>query len=91
MKYSTIKKSAIYTFIIVAVAMTLLAVIAIWFPNLETVVVRAIATVLMVGFGCLVIAYASSLLEEKPEETEALPSFAAPVKPKPVSTHLAKK
>jgi len=89
MKYDTIKKSAIYTFITVTVAMTLLGVIAIWFPDLEDIVGRAFATVLVVGFGCVVIAYASSLLEERPsptEQREALPSFAP--HPKPIPTAL---
>jgi len=85
MKYETIKKSAVYTFIMVTVAMTLLGVIAIWFPDLEDIVGRAFATVLVVGFGCVVIAYASSLLEPKSAATptEALPSFAPHPKPVP--------
>ena len=94
MKYETIKKSAIYTFIMVTVAMTLLGVIAIWFPDLEGVVGRAFATVLVVGFGCVVIAYASSLLEntpDKPEKLEALPSFAPHPRPvPPAGSHIAK-
>jgi len=92
MKYDTIKKSAIYIFIIVTVAMTLLGVIAIWFPNLEDIVGRALATVLVVGFGCVVIAYASSLLEDKDssEPKESLPSFAPHPKPvPPAPRHLA--
>lgn len=76
-----IKKSAIYTFIVVTVAMTLLGVIAIWFPDLEDVISKAFATVLVVGFGCVVIAYASSMLEDRPEKRESLPSFAPDTKP----------
>ena len=90
MKYDTIKKSAIYTFIMVTVAMTLLGVIAIWFPDLEDIIGRAFATVLVVGFGCVVIAYASSLLEDKPEKKEALPSFAPHPSPVPPADHVAK-
>jgi predicted membrane channel-forming protein YqfA (hemolysin III family) len=90
MKYEMIKKSAIYTFIIVTVAMTLLGVIAIWFPDLDDVVGKAFATVLVVGFGCITIAYSSSLLEERPEKKEALPSFAPHPKPVPPANHVAK-
>jgi predicted membrane channel-forming protein YqfA (hemolysin III family) len=82
-KYEIIRKSAIYTFIVVTVAMTLLGVIAIWFPDLEDVISKAFATVLVVGFGCVVIAYASSLLEPRSEEKESLPSFAPHPKPVP--------
>ena len=89
MKYDAIRKGAIYTFIMVTVAMTLLGVMAIWFPDLEDVVGRAFATVLVVGFGCMVIAYASSLLEVKPEKKEALPSFAPHPKPVPPPQHMA--
>ena len=90
MKYETIRKSAIYTFIVVTVAMTFLGVIAIWFPDLEAVISKAFATILVVGFGCLVIGYASSLLEPKLEKKEALPSFAPHPKPiPPASNHLA--
>ena len=90
MKYEIIKKGAIYTFIVVTVAMTLLGVIAIWFPDLEDVISKAFATVLVVGFGCVVIAYASSLLESKPEKQEALPSFAPHPKPaSPAPQHMA--
>lgn len=63
MKYDAIRKGAIYTFIGVTVAMTLLGVFAIWFPDLDDVVGKAFATILVVGFGCVVIAYAASLLE----------------------------
>jgi predicted membrane channel-forming protein YqfA (hemolysin III family) len=90
MKYEMIKKSAIYTFIIVTVAMTLLGVIAIWFPDLDDVVGKAFATVLVVGFGCITIAYSSSLLEERPEQKEALPSFAPHPKPVSPANHIAK-
>ena len=91
MKYEAIKKSAIYTFIVVTVAMTLLGVIAIWFPDFDDVVGKAFATILVVGFGSLVTAYSASLLESQPEEKEALPSFAPhPKKPvPPASSHLA--
>ena len=85
-----IKKSAIYTFIIVTVAMTLLGVIAIWFPDLDDVVGKAFATVLVVGFGCITIAYSSSLLEEKPDTKEALPSFAPHPTPVPPANHITK-
>lgn len=67
----------------VTVAMTLLGVFAIWFPEVEDVVSKAFATILVVGFGCIVIAYSASLLEEKPEKKEALPSFAPHPKPVP--------
>jgi len=90
MKYEIIKKSAIYTFITVTVAMTLLGVFAIWFPEIEDVVGRAFATILVVGFGCIVIAYSASLLEEKPDTKEALPSFASHPKPIPPPNHIAK-
>ena len=86
-----IKKSAIYTFIMVTVAMTLLGVFAIWFPDIEDVVGKAFATILVVGFGCIVIAYSASLLEEKPEQKESLPSFAPHPKPVPLApNHIAK-
>lgn len=88
MKYETIKKSAIYTFITVTVAMTLLGVFAIWFPEIEDVVGKAFATILVVGFGCITIAYSASLLEPKEEKPEALPSFAKP-KPVPPANHIA--
>jgi len=77
----------------VTVAMTLLGVIAIWFPDLEDVIGKAFATVLVVGFGCVTIAYASSLLEEKPEQPEkkeALPSFAPHPTPVPPASQIAK-
>lgn len=92
MKYEAIRKSAIYTFIVVTVAMTLLGVIAIWFPDFDDVVGKAFATILVVGFGSLVTAYAASLLESKPETKEALPSFAPHPKPvPPASGHIAQK
>ncbi len=90
MKYEAIKKSAIYTFIVVTVAMTLLGVVAIWFPDLEDVVGKAFATVLVVGFGSVTVAYASSLLEAKEEEKEHLPSFTKPT-PVPPPNHMAEK
>ena len=88
-----IKKSAIYTFIVVTVAMTLLGILAVWDLTGEDVLWRAFTTILVVGFGCVTIAYASSLLEERPETKEALPSFAPHPQPRPVppATHIAKK
>ena len=89
MGYQAIKKAAIYLFIIVTVAMTLLGVIAIWFPNIEDVVGKAFATILVVGFGCITIAYAASLLDRR-EQNEPLPSFAPhPPRPVPPPNHLA--
>lgn len=90
MKYQTIKKSAIYTFIAVTVAMTFLGVFAIWFPNFDDVVGKAFATILVVGFGSMVTAYAASLLETHEEKKEALPSFAPHPKPVPLAPkHMA--
>lgn len=91
MKYETIKKSAIYTFIVVTVVMTLLGAFAIWFPDIDGVVGKSFATILIVGFGCLVIAYSASLLEARPEKKEALPSFAPHPKPVPPANHVAEK
>ena len=89
MKYEFIRQAAIYTFIAVTVAMTLLGVLAIWVPNLDDVVGKAVATILVIGFGCVVIAYAASLLERR-DEREQLPSFAPhPPKPVPPPNHLA--
>lgn len=84
-----IKRSAIYTFITVTVAMTLLGVFAIWFPEIDDVVGKAFATILVVGFGCIVIAYSASLLEDQSEKKEALPSFAPHPKPVPPANHIA--
>jgi len=90
MKYDAIRQAAIYVFIGVTVAMTLLGVFAIWFPNIEDVIGRAFATILVVGFGCIVIAYAASLLERQPEKKENLPSFAPhPPAPVPPPNHVA--
>jgi predicted membrane channel-forming protein YqfA (hemolysin III family) len=92
MKYELIRKSAVYTFIVVTVVMTLLGVAAIWLPALGALISKAFATVLVVGFGCIVIAYAASLLDAKPEKQEALPSFAPYPKPIPPTTsHLVGK
>lgn len=89
MKYELIKQTAIYIFIAVTVAMTLLGVLAIWVPDIEDVVGKAFATILVVGFGCVVIAYAASLLEKK-ETNEPLPSFAPhPPRPVPPANHMA--
>lgn len=89
MKYEIIRRAAIYTFICVTVAMTLLGVLAVWGLVEDDVIGRSFATVLVVGFGSIVIAYASSLLERR-EEREALPSFAPhPPKPVPPPNHLA--
>ena len=89
MNYEAIRKSAIYTFIAVTVAMTLLGVLAIWVPDLDDVVGKAVATILVVGFGCVVIAYAASLIEQR-EGKESLPSFAPhPPKPVPPPNHMA--
>jgi predicted membrane channel-forming protein YqfA (hemolysin III family) len=90
MKYNLIRKGAIYTFIVVTVVMTLLGVLAIWFPGLEGIIGKAFATVLVVGLGCILIAYSASLLANAPEKREALPSFAPHPKPvPPPANHLA--
>jgi len=92
MKYEMIRKSAIYIFIGVALLMTLLGVAAIWLPNLESVLGKAFATVLVVGLGCLAIGYTASLLDSRSEKKEALPSFAPYPKPvTSVSTNQAEK
>lgn len=84
-----IRQSAIYVFIAVTVGMTLLGVLAVWDLANEDVLGRAFSTILVVGFGCVVIAYAASLLERK-DDKEALPSFAPhPPKPVPPPNHLA--
>lgn len=89
MKYELIRRSAIYVFIAVTVVMTLLGVLAIWVPDIEDVVGKALATVLVVGFGCIVVAYAASLLEPK-DDKEHLPSFAPhPPRPVPPPNHMA--
>lgn len=89
MKYDMIKKSAIYTFIAVTVAMTLLGVLAVWDLAGEDVLWRAFSTILVVGFGCVVIAYAASLLEDKaPESTGPAHGLGAP-RPVPPAGHIA--
>ena len=90
MKYEAIKKSAIYTFIVVTVAMTLLGILAVWDLAGDDVLARAFTTILVVEFGCITIAYSSSLLEEKPEKKEALPSFAPHPTPVPPANHITK-
>ncbi len=77
MKYEQIKKAAIYCFIVVTVFMSLLGVLAVWGVLAEDVLWRAFATVLVVGLGCISIAYTAGLLEQR-EEVEQLPSFAPP-------------
>jgi len=90
MKYEFIRQAAIYIFIAVTVAMTLLGVLAIWVPDLDDVVGKAVATILVVGFGCVVIAYAASLLERREYTREHLPSFTAPQPaPVPPPNHMA--
>lgn len=91
MKYDVIKKSAIYTFITVTVSMTLLGVLAVWGLVDEDVVGRSFATVLVVGFGSAVTAYAASLLEGKAPEVTG-PSHTTPAttpSPVPPATHMA--
>jgi predicted acyltransferase len=90
MKYELVKKSTIYTFIVVTVSMTLLGILAVWDLIGDDALWRAFTTILVVGLGCVTSAYAFSLLEGEPQQIEALPSFAPHPKPvPPAPDHIA--
>jgi|GEM_PF-871156 len=90
MKYDTIRKSAIYTFILVSIAMTFLSIMAIWF-DLDDVAWKAFTTIIVIAFGSALVAYAASMLDgAQTTRKESLPSFAPhPAQPIPPANHLA--
>lgn len=75
MKYEFFKGFAIYSFIVVAILMTALGVLALWGVFPSDVLWRAFATILVVGLGSLTVAFTASYLDRS-SEPEALPSFA---------------